>query len=69
MSDSRRDFPARNAAPASVRSAPDEAASRVAKADGERCSQFGMDYDVGSDTHTLLSHPPASEGRRSLFRR
>ena len=69
MSDAQDDFPVRNAASASLRSAPDEAAGRVAEAGGERCSQFGMDNDAGSGTHTLLSQPPASQGRRSLFRR
>ncbi len=69
MSDAQDDFPVGNAAPTSRGSAPAETIGSVATADGERCSQFGMGYDVGSDPYTLLSRAPAPQGRRSLFRR
>ena len=69
MSDARDDFSAGVPAPGSSRLLTDDAASQVAPAEGTRSGHLGGDADSGCDTHTMLARPPASQGRRSLFRR
>lgn len=54
---------------ASPESTPDHASGLVAGADGENCGKFRMDNGADLGGHTLLSRPPAPQGRRSLFRR
>ena len=69
MSKAQNSLPASNAEPTSPESAPDHPYGLVARADGDPCGEFGMDNDADLGGHTLLSRPPAPQGRRSLFRR
>ncbi len=69
MSQAQNGLSASNAKPASPESVPDHAYGLVARADGEPCGGFGKDDDADLGGHTLLSRPPAPQGRRSLFRR
>jgi hypothetical protein len=49
--------------------APPRNLRRGSEAGDASCGYFGIDPGADRDGHTLLSPPPAPEGRRSLFRR
>ena len=67
MSDTQDGLPS-NHAEAGSRN-PDAASGPMVGADREAYPDFGTDAGVELGGHTLLSRTPASEGRRSLFRR
>ncbi len=68
MSEAQNSLSASDAESASPECTPDRAYGLVG-ADGEGCSEFGMDNGADLGGHTLLCRPPAPQGRRSLFRR
>ena len=69
MSKTQDGLPASGAGPASPDPVPAHPSGPAGMAHGEAWGEPGMDDGAGSGGHTLLSRPPAPQGRRSLFRR
>lgn len=69
MSTAQISLPASHAVPASPDPVPDYNSDAVAIAHGKAWNEPETDDGAGSGGHTLLSRPPAPQGRRSLFRR
>ncbi len=69
MSKAQHGLTASEAEPTAREPVPDHLSRPVAVARGEAYGELGTDNGSGLGGHTLLSHPPAPQGRRSLFRR
>jgi hypothetical protein len=49
--------------------APEHTSGPAAGADHDACNAFGMDRSADLGGRTSLGRPPATQGRRTLFRR
>jgi hypothetical protein len=68
MSDVQNSLPAGDAEHGTLKAEPSHLSGLTAMANGKHLSEFRME-DGAYRGHTLLSGPPAPQGRRSLFRR
>lgn len=69
MNTPRDSLPASDAERVPSSSMPEHSFGPVASADRAVCAEFGRGDGAELGGHTLLSRPPAPQGRRSLFRR
>ena len=68
MSNAQDNLTASHAEPGSPGSSPDPDSGPVTVAHAEAWAAHVMDNGADLGGHTLLSRPPAPQGRRSLFR-